>query len=163
MRVANPRHEARNGPRDAVFKETLALRAWAAKNVPMIGYVRPKVTHVDDDGVTICIPLTRRTKNHLRSMYFGALQVGADLAAGFMALRHAKGPISFVFKDADAKFVRRAEADVEFACRDGPAIRQTVDEALRTGKRTEVPVHVEATAAGEVVAQFTLTLSLKAQ
>ncbi len=149
-----------------MLKETLLLRAWAAKNVPMIGYLKPKLVHQDDDSVTVRIPLRRRSKNHLKSMYFGALQVGADVAGGFMALRHAQKagqPISFVFKDAQASFLRRAEADVDFTCQDGGAIQRTVDKALRTGERVEVPVHIEAIAAGETVARFTLTLSLKAK
>ncbi len=149
-----------------MLKETLGMRLWAAKNVPMIAYLRPRIDQVDDDVVAVTIPLTRRSKNHLRSMYFGALQVGADVAGGFMALRHAQQagrPISFVFKDAKASFVRRAEADVTFTCHDGAAIRQLVDKALRTGERHELPVHIEATAAGETVARFTLTLSLKAK
>lgn len=140
------------------------LRAWAMKNVPMIGYVRPRLVASSDESVTFRIPLTRRTRNHLKSMYFGALQVGADVAGGFMALRHAQNagePISFVFKDAQANFLRRAEADVDFTCQDGAAIQRMVDTAIRTGERHELPVRIEATAGDEVVARFTLTLSLK--
>ena len=32
------------------------------------------------------MPLRRRTKNHLGSMYFGVLAVGADITGGFLAM-----------------------------------------------------------------------------
>ncbi len=142
------------------------LRAWAAKNVPMIAYLKPRLISVDDEHVSFMIPLTRRSKNHLKSMYFGALQVGADVAGGFIALRHAQRagrPISFVFKDAQAEFLRRAEDDVVFTCRDGAAIRATVEAALADGERHNIPVDIEAMAGDELAAKFTLTLSLKAK
>ncbi len=149
-----------------MWKETMAMRAWAMANVPMIGYVRPKVIEMTPQRVAVKIPLTRRTRNHLKSMYFGALNVGADLAGGFMALRHAQASgqkISFVFKDSKAQYLRRAEQDVLFTCEDGDAIRALVDKAIKTGERHELPVSITATAGAEVVAKFVLTLSLRAK
>jgi acyl-coenzyme A thioesterase PaaI-like protein len=147
-----------------MWLETLRLRAWARINVPMIAYLAPSVVLSSDDEIAIRIRLRRRSKNHLKSMYFGALQVGADVAGGFMALRHAQAagqPISFVFKDAEASFLRRAESDVTFTCGDGRVIRRTVEAAIASGERHEIPVRIDATCDGERVAQFTLTLSLR--
>ncbi len=154
------------GLRRPMWKETMAMRAWAVANVPMISYVRPKVVRMSQQEVAVKIPLTRRTRNHLKSMYFGALNVGADLAGGFMALRHAQASgkkISFVFKDSQAQYLRRAEDDVVFTCEAGDAIRALVDRAIRTGERHELPVAIIATCNDEVVARFTLTLSLRAK
>ncbi len=151
---------------DLMLKETLAMRAWAVANVPMIAYVRPKVVAMTPERVAVKIPLNRRTRNHLKSMYFGTLNVGADLAGGFMALRHAQASgkkISFVFKDSHAQYLRRAEEDVVFTCEAGAAIRGLVDKAVKTGERHELPVAIVATAGDEVVARFTLTLSLRAK
>lgn len=142
----------------------MLLRLWAARNVPLIAHVRPRVLVASDDEAQIVIPLRRRTRNHLGSMYFGALQIGADLAGGYLALRHARGQrMSFVFKDAHASFLRRPEQDVRFTCQDGASVKAVVQKALTTGERHEVPVVVVARCGDEVVARFTLTLSLKAK
>lgn len=149
------------------WQETLKIRLWAFAKIPLIGYVRPRVERVDADEVDIVIPLGRRTKNHWGTMYFGALAIGADLAAGMHAM-HAVGVakeqghrIGFVFKDVEAEFTRRPDGDVHFRSRDGKAVAKAVAKAAKTGERVNIPVPVECTANGHDVARFTLTLSLK--
>ncbi len=150
----------------AMWKETMAMRAWAVANVPMIAYVRPTIVSMSPQHISVRIPLTRRTRNHLKSMYFGALNIGADLAGGFIALRRAQESgkkISFVFKDSQAQYLRRAEGDVVFTCEAGDSIRALVDKAVKTGERHELPVAIVARVGDEIVARFTLTLSLRAK
>jgi hypothetical protein len=53
--------------------------------IPLLWFCRPKIIHLDNNSVEIKIPLKRRTKNHLGSMYFGALSVGADITGGFFS------------------------------------------------------------------------------
>ena len=50
--------------------------------IPVIGFVKPKLLVLNDTDVEVKIRLRRRSKNHLNSMYFGALAIGADVAAG---------------------------------------------------------------------------------
>ena len=50
--------------------------------IPIIGFTRPKLITIDEENISVKIKLNRRTKNHLNSMYFGALAVGADIAGG---------------------------------------------------------------------------------
>ena len=69
-----------------LLKETAMVRLIGLK-VPMLLFVGPTVRSLDDDGCAIEIPLGLRTKNHLGSMYFGALCAGADLAAGLNAAK----------------------------------------------------------------------------
>lgn len=135
----------------------------------MIGYVRPKVAYVDDDRVDVFVPLRRRTKNHLGSMYFGALSVGADVAGGYLAMRRiqqAKRPVSFVFQDVRGEFLRRPTGDVLFRCQDGQAVQRIVDQTLLDGARHATTVAVVCTVPSEgdaPVARFELTLSVKAK
>ena len=53
--------------------------------IPLIGYVSPKIIEFTPERMVIRIKLRRRTRNHLGSMYFGALGIGADLAGAFQA------------------------------------------------------------------------------
>ncbi len=114
------------------------------------------------------IPLDRRTRNHLRSMYFGALCCGADAAGALLALRAIEGKAvrySILFKEARAEFHKRAEGDVHFACEQGREIRELLRRAEVSGEREHLPVRVVATVpsllGSEPVASFDLTLSVK--
>lgn len=150
-----------------MWRETLRLRLWALAKIPMIAWVRPRVVALSPESCEIRVPLSRRTRNHLGSMYFGALCTGADAAAAILGLTVSRGltGISFVFKDVQAEFLKRPEADVHFSCTEGRAIRQLLEKANTSGERENLPVHVVATVptlfGAEPVARFTLTLSVR--
>jgi hypothetical protein len=151
-----------------LIRETLALRTWAFAKIRLISYVRTRVVDVTDERCEICVPLSWRTRNHLRSMYFGALCIGADAAAaliGLRASRKAGGRVAVIFKDMQAEFVKRAEADVHFACEQGREISDLIAKADTSGERQNLPIRVVATVpklfGTEPVARFTLNLSVK--
>ncbi|NDE14843.1 DUF4442 domain-containing protein [bacterium] len=150
------------------WRATLFIRIFGIFKVPLIWYVRPRVLELNGQRVVVKIPLRWLTKNHLNSMYFGALAIGADIAGGMLAimmLRHLKVDVSFVFADIKGEFLKRPEADVHFTCNDGPAIRDLVQRTIQSGERQSMPVNIVATCPSklgeEPVARFVLTLSLK--
>lgn len=147
---------------------TLYLRYFGLRKIPLLFFVRPTVIVLELERAVFKIPLQRRTKNHLGSMYFAVLAAGADLACGFLAMaaiRAAKEPVSLIFKSVQAEFLKRAEGDVYFSCEEGILIRDLVQKAIETGERVELAVPVIATVpkkfGDEPVARFVLTLSLK--
>ncbi len=152
------------------FKQTLALRAFGLLKIPLLFLVRPSVLRVTDKECEVRIPLSLLTRNHMKSMYFGALSIGADCAGGLMAMeaiRKSGKKVSLLFKDFKADFLKRAEGDVHFICKDGAEIRRQVEQTLKTGKRVNRTLSIVATtpkvSKNEPVANFLLTLSLKAQ
>lgn len=148
-------------------RETLALRWFGFARIPLLFYVGVSVTEVSPERMVVRIPLRRRTRNHLGSMYFGALCIGADVAPGAYAMyliRQRPVPISMVFKDFQAEFLKRAEGDVDFICDQGREIAELVAQAAASDERVERQVEVIATVpslSDEPVARFKLTLSLK--
>lgn len=154
--------------KQTLFYANSMLKLFGMTKVPLIWWCRPKILHIDDNSISIKIPLKRRTKNHLNSMYFGVLAVGADVAGGFLAMSKSESAgekVSLAFKDFDAKFLKRPEADVVFTCSDGGKIDEMLAETFRTGERVNQPVTIIATCPSlhgdEPMATFTLTLSLK--
>jgi hypothetical protein len=151
----------------SLLKQTLGLRAWALTNVFLLYFVKPTLVELNSERCIVKIPLNWRTKNHLKSMYFGALCIGADVAGGLMAFEEVRkkgARISFVFKDINARFLKRPEGDVHFTNADGAKVQALVDRALASGEREEATVHVTATVpsiSNEPVAEFDLTLSIK--
>jgi acyl-coenzyme A thioesterase PaaI-like protein len=133
--------------------------------IPILGFTGPKLVSIDDEKVVMKIKFRRRTKNHLNSMYFGALAVGADTAAGIHAfyLGEEKGlNVSLAFKSCNADFLKRAETDVTFVCKEGRKIAEQMEKSLSTGERQNEAIFVEAfNTQNELVATFVMTLSLK--
>ena len=150
------------------IKETLKVRAFGFTKIPLIWFVNPSVIAVGVDHTEIKIALGRKTQNHLKSMYFGALAIGADLAGGllFMKLMSKEGfKASFVFKDMTAQFLKRADGDVHFVSNSGKDVEALVKRVSESPERQETTVEVKALVpkkyGDEPVAIFTLTLSVK--
>lgn len=133
--------------------------------IPMIAYVRPKLIQLDDKESLIRIKLRRRTKNHLKSMYFGSLAVGADIAAGLHAFYFAEQSgvkVSFAFKAVKAEFLKRATSTVTFSSNEGKIVQEVFNEAMESKERVNRWIHVEAKNTDhEIVATFEMEISVK--
>jgi acyl-coenzyme A thioesterase PaaI-like protein len=133
--------------------------------IPMIRYTKPKLLAIDDNTVRVKIKLRRRTKNHLNSMYFGALSVGADIAGGIQVFYFSKKmdrKVSFAFKGMNAQFLKRAESDIVFESNEGQKIQKAMEKSLIEGSRINDSIMVEAkNDSGEIVATFEMIVSVR--
>ena len=151
----------------SLTKANLYLNFFGLRKIPLLWFCRPKIIHLGQESVEIKIPLKRRTKNHLGSMYFGALSVGADITGGFLAMiciQKSKCNVALIFKDFKADFLKRAEGDVHFKCNQGPDIARLVEKTIASGERENMIVNIDAyvpSISDDIVAKFKLTLSLK--
>lgn len=150
------------------LRANFLLKTFGVFKIPLLGFIGGRITHIDDNRVELTIPLNWRTRNHLGSMYFGALAAGADLAAGFLAMmRIAESgrDVRFVFKDVNGQFLKRATGDVVFTCDNGLEVTRMIQRAIETRERVEVSVPVVARVASmdpdQHVAEFVLTMSVK--
>ncbi len=69
-------------PNWKMLKATWGLRTFAMTKIPLIAILRPTLLAMDKNQCVVSIPFAWLAKNHLRSMYFGALCIGADAAGG---------------------------------------------------------------------------------
>jgi len=128
-----------------IYQDTLFVRFFGLTKVPLIFFVRPSVIRLDNEQCIVKIPLNRRTKNHLNSMYFGVLATGADLAGGLVAMKEitdSKKKVALSFKDFHAEFLKRAHGDVHFVCTQIPEIKKFVGEVVASGERMNFPVYI---------------------
>lgn len=148
---------------------TAKLKGFGLFKVPMIFWVKPSVVALNENKIVVKIPLCRRTKNHLNSMYFGALAVGADAAIGLLAMnvlkqKKARG-VQLVFKDFKANFLKRPTGDVHFICEEGEKIQAQVEKTMASGERVTEEIKgyaiVPSISTTEPVCEFSLGLSLK--
>ena len=150
------------------FKHNLFIWFFGLTKVRLILFCRPKIVDINDDEVILCIPLNRQTRNHVNSMYIGAMTVGADLVTGITAMlniRKSKRNIVLIFKDINANFFKRAEGNTHFICKYKKEIEQAVQKVITSKDRVNLEVPVIATVpeklGNEPVAEFKITLSMK--
>ena len=150
------------------MRDTALIRIFGFTKIPLLWFIKPVVAVMDDEKCVIKIPLKRKTKNHLGSMYFGVLAAGADCAGGLFAMKHilqSKQRVSLSFKEFNAQFLKRAEGDTYFTCTQGVEVKDFVEKILSQEERDEMPLKIIATCpdklGDEPVAIFTLLLSLK--
>ena len=145
-------------------KANLMLKAFSATKVPLLFATGASVKSIDDSSCVIKIPFTKIVKNHLGSLYFGALAIGADACVGMLAAHKISlsgEKVSLVFKSFEVQFLKRAEGSTHFICDEGASIDQMISETLVTGERVNQKIQGRAEVQGETVAEFTLELSLK--
>jgi hypothetical protein len=98
-------------------------------------------------------------------MYFGALAVGADVAAGILAYYNSEilqRKTSLAFKGIKAEFLKRAESDIRFVCSEGKKIENMLQTCISSEERQNESITVYAlNNLGEQVAVFEMILSLK--
>jgi acyl-coenzyme A thioesterase PaaI-like protein len=150
------------------IKDTLFLRSFSLFKIPMLFFIGPRVVELSEKTTIVEIPLNYRTKNHLGAMYFGVLAAGADCAGGLGAMKmiqESGQPVSLVFKNFKAEFLKRAHGNVIFVCKQGVEIRDLVQKTIVSKERQELSLNIEAFCPSklqdEPVARFVLTLSLK--
>jgi len=136
--------------------------------IALIGYLRPRLIELDEQHIVVRLPLKRRSKNHLGSMYVGALVVGADIASGLHGFYFADKEqcrVSLIFKSLQGQFYKRPEQDVYFVNQMGKDILDMIQQSKKSGARINKPIIVKAFTnypdAKEAVAEFTFELSIK--
>lgn len=150
------------------LRDTFLLRAFGFLRIPLLFSIQPSVLELDDEHAVVRVKLSRWTKNHWGSMYFGTLAMGADCAVGLLAMHHIwcleADDVALLFKDFHADFLKRADAHVLFICDEGLKAKELVERAVATGERQNASLSARAVSEknpSEVLATFTLTLSLK--
>jgi hypothetical protein len=147
---------------------TLQLQAFGLTQVPLLFLVLPKVEAMDEARAHVRINLNWLTRNHLKSMYFGTLGIGADCVVAVLALHVVKrlkgAKVVPVFKSFEAQFLKRAETDVLFICEEGEKIWTMVQEAHQSGTRVTKDILAKAvnpTNHLDIYAEFKLGLSVR--
>jgi hypothetical protein len=152
----------------SLFKANMFLKLYGFLKIPLLAYVSPKCTELTPTRSVIKIKLGRRTQNHLKVMYFGALGIGAELSIAITAVAaiyESGQKIDFIFKDFKADFLKRCDGDVHFICEEADKVRALIEKAKTSSERLEGTFKAYSTVPSksptEKVATYELTLSVK--
>lgn len=152
----------------SIFKANLFLKAYGLFKIPLLAYVGPKCVELSPTRSVIKIKLGRRSQNHLKVMYFGALGIGAELSIAITAVAsiyESGQKIDFIFKDFKANFLKRCDGDVLFICDEADKVRALIEQAKNSSERLEGTFKAYSTVPSksetDKVATYELTLSVK--
>ncbi len=152
----------------SLFKANMFLLLYGLLKIPLLAFVRPKCTELSPTRSVIKIKLGRRTQNHLKVMYFGALGIGAELSIAITAVAaiyESGQKIDFIFKDFKANFSKRCDGDVLFICEEADKVRALIEQAKVSPDRLEGTFKAYSTVPSksktEKVATYELTLSVR--
>lgn len=155
-------------PPVSMFKANLILKLYGWTKIPLLAYVGPKCIELSPTRSVIKIRLNRRTQNHLKVMYFGALGIGAELCIAITAVNaiyESGQKIDFIFKNFHADFLKRCDGDVHFCCDEADKVRALIQRATQTSERLEGTFKayslVPSKSGQDKVATYELTLSVR--
>lgn len=150
------------------FKLTTFINLYGLTKIPLVLFVNPRVVEFSEKRFVVKIPLNYRTKNHLNSMYFGALGIGAELsvaAAAVLKIAESKQKIDFVFKDFSGHYLKRAAGDVHFICEEVEVVQDLIEESKNNPERLERKMKgyavVPSVSTTDPVMTYELTLSVR--
>jgi acyl-coenzyme A thioesterase PaaI-like protein len=85
--------------------------------IPLAGGLDLRVREWTPTRCVMTMPLTRKTRNHVQSMYFGAQMTLADLTVGILLFqRYPMGPFGGVIKTVQADFRSKAKGTIRCEC-----------------------------------------------
>jgi acyl-coenzyme A thioesterase PaaI-like protein len=132
--------------------------------IPLTGGLGMRVHEVTGERAVASLPLRRRTRNHVGSVYFGAQMTLAEITMGLLVFRrYPPGPYSMLVKRVEADFRAKAKGTLRAVCDPGREVLETLD-AVRTaadGKAEAwLPVQL-LDAGGAVVTEARFLAALK--
>lgn len=152
---------------ESLTRFTWLIRLGSLLKVPLLGICFPKVKTLNQQTAEVQLNRWWLTSNHVGSMYFGALAMGAELSIATRLLQRLyfeKVPLSFIFKDASFQFLSRAEDHVVFRCDEVELADQLIERALSTTDRCDHRFHGYAYCVSnpsQKTLEFKITLSVK--
>jgi uncharacterized protein (TIGR00369 family) len=132
--------------------------------IPLANGLGVRVREVTDRRAVLTMPLKRRTKNHVGSIYIGAQMTLADLTAGVLVFsKFPPGPFGALIKRVEADFLAKAKGTLRCVC-ELPDETNGTFEAVRTSPegKAEAWLPVELTGPdGEVVTRMRILGAIK--
>ena len=150
-----------------VKKLSWMIRLLSFLKVPLLGFCLPKVVELNSNSASVQINRWWLTSNHVGSMYFGALAMGAELSVATQLLKQMFGdraPVTFIFKDAQFRFLSRAENHVIFRTDEVARVSELVAESLEAKDRRDKTISGYAYTINDPskkIMEYEITLSVK--
>jgi hypothetical protein len=141
------------------------FRMFLFAKLPSAFFSGVRIKEVNEDQCVVTVPYKWFSQNPFHSTYFACLAMAAEMSTGILGQMHIykRTPaVSMLVVTLEAEFYKKATGITRFTCADGPAIKETIDQACATGKGQTIKTKsTGVNAADEIVATFLITWSFK--
>lgn len=147
------------------IKHPVKFRLFLLSKLPSAFFSGVRVIDANEEKCNVKVPYKWFSQNPFKSTYFACLSMAAEMSTGVLALAHIykrEPSVSMLVLKVDGNFVKKATGITIFTCEDGITIKQTIEDAISTNEgRSVTAKSTGRNAAGEIVAEFTVTWSFK--
>lgn len=147
------------------IKHPIKFRLFLLLKLPSAFFSGVRVVDADENKCSVKIPYKWFSKNPFKSTYFACLSMAAEMSTGVLALAHIynrKPAVSMLVSNIEGSFKKKATGITVFTCENGLVIKQTIEEAVKSGEGKIVTARSYGrNEAGEIVAEFAVTWSFK--
>lgn len=149
------------------MKHPLKSRMFLLLKLPSAFFSGVRIKSLAAEKCEVTVPYKWFSQNPFRSTYFACLAMAAEMSTGVLALMQVidrKPSVSMLVVNLEATYFKKAVDVTTFACEDGKALEQLIDDAIATGDAKSFKAKsVGRNNAGEIVAEFYITWSFKAK
>ena len=143
------------------------FRIYLLTKLPLAYIAGVRVKELSIEKAIVTIKYKWLTQNPFRSMYFACLAMGAEMSTGLLVINgvyNSIPAISMLVVKNQAVYHKKAIGTITFICTDGKLISDAVDKAKISGESVEInTTSIGRDEAGDVVAEFNFTWSMKAK
>ncbi|MES2288048.1 MAG: DUF4442 domain-containing protein [Bacteroidota bacterium] len=143
------------------------FRLYLLKKLPLAFIAGIRVKELSDKRAVTTVRYGWLTQNPFRSMYFACLSMAAEMSTGLLVLNgvyNSKPAVSMLIIKNQALYHKKAIGNITFTCSDGDLINSLINKAKVSGESVLVDTtSIGKDEAGDVVAEFTFTWSMKAK
>lgn len=150
-----------------VFNSPFKFRMMLLGRLPMGFLTGMRIHTLTREKCEVVVKYKWLNKNPFRSTFWAVLGMAAEMSSGALVLLYTHGQkpsIATLVTATKANFLKKAVGKVTFVCESGPELAAAATKTATTGEGIEVICPMKGyNEAGEVVAEFSFTWSLKAR
>ena len=143
----------------------LKFRLFLLAKLPAAYIAGIRIKECNDELCSVSVPYKWLTQNPFRSTYFACLSMAAEMSTGALAMANVykrEPSTSMLITSVDSKYHKKAVGKTIFTCKEGQAIKQTINEAYTSSTPQTIRVKSEGyNQQNELVAEFWFTWSFK--
>ena len=141
------------------------MRLFLLWKLPAAWFIGLRLVQVSENQCVIALPISWRSQNPFRSIYFAAQCAAGEMSTGLLALIHLDGqpPVSMLVTEVNSSYSKKAAGRTHFTCNEGQKMAETIRRAVETGEPQMVRMESIGTlaATGEEVSRVWITWSFR--
>ena len=149
----------------AALRNWLRYRLLLLTRLPMGLLAGLRVSELTESRCAVSVPFKWLNRNPFRSTFWAVLGMAAEMSTGALILMYTQKQspsLATIITGTTGQFMKKAVGRTTFVCENGDEIVDAVRQAMDTPDPVEVICSTRGVdEAGEVVAEFTFTWSMK--